>query len=967
MPLSLLVGPANAGKVALLLERYLEELGREPYLIVPNRPDVDRAERELLRQGGALLGGEIGTFDDLFERIARGDPRRRPLATDAQRVLVARRAIGAAPLNGLGPSARFGGFADALLQAVGELESGLLEPEDLPGDLGRLYAGYRTELDELGLWDRDLLRARAAERVATELDAWHGEPVFAYGFEDLTAAEWRLLEALAGRTDVCVSLPYEAGRPAFASLQRTAEELAALADGRIEVLPAATAGRPPALLHLERALFSDSASAPPPLEGAIRFFEGAGTRGSLELVGAEILELARGGTPLDRIGVVCPSVDAWRAPLETAFGSLGIPYALEGPPRLARTAFGAALLALLRFAWLGGGREDLYAFLRSPYSGIGRPAVDFAEGRLRGRGVTAPDRVEEETERLRQGSVPALKALRSTTGAVEGARELAASMLRAAHDAGDPEAAEAVRDDLRAYESTVRLLDELEGWQRLAGSVSREELVSALEHATVRGAGAGEAGRVAVLDLLRARTRRFEVLFVLGLEEGSLPRRERESPFLDEDARRRLGPRLQRPDGVARDRYLFYTACTRPTRRLYLVREAATDDGNPREPSPFWDEVRAVFDAEDVARATERRPLSRLTWPLEAAPSERERLRALAGLDAEDAEGAAALALANGWERRLARARKAFARPTRLGHPLVVDQLSQRVTFNVTELERFADCSSAWFVERFLDPKSIDAEVDAKLKGGVAHTALHKFFAGLPRELGSERVLPERVDDAVRFMRRCLDEALAGVRMDMTDLQRSELDQSLWRDLEALVHAEAETESPFVPRRFEVSFGSDRSAPELQRGLDLDGVTLSGKIDRVDVDPFSARGIVIDYKSGKGAHSAAEIDKELRLQIPLYMLVLRDLVGIEPLGGVYRPLAGSRKMRGLLRAGEGLTGFNRHDLLEDGEFWRRVEASRELARSLAGRIREGDVRHDPKGGECPSWCDLWPMCRVRRP
>ena len=53
--------------------------------------------------------------------------------------------------------------------------------------------------------------------------------------------------------------------------------------------------------------------------------------------------------------------------------------------------------------------------------------------------------------------------------------------------------------------------------------------------------------------------------------------------------------RLARPDGVARDRYLFYTACTRPLDRLYLVREAASDDGAPREPSPFWDEARGLF------------------------------------------------------------------------------------------------------------------------------------------------------------------------------------------------------------------------------------------------------------------------------------------------------------------------------------------------------------------------------------
>jgi RecB family exonuclease len=165
-------------------------------------------------------------------------------------------------------------------------------------------------------------------------------------------------------------------------------------------------------------------------------------------------------------------------------------------------------------------------------------------------------------------------------------------------------------------------------------------------------------------------------------------------------------------------------------------------------------------------------------------------------------------------------------------------------------------------------------------------------------------------------------------------------------------------------RHFELRFGTDASP-----GLDLGGgVTLTGKIDRIDVDPFGARGIVQDYKSGKHAHSAREIDSELRLQIPLYMLVLRDLVGLEPLGGVYRPLAGERKPRGLLRATESetLQGFSRNDYVDEDAFWASVENARVKAHELALRIRAGDVRHDPKGGDCPAWCDLWSMCRVER-
>ncbi|MGI8420682.1 MAG: PD-(D/E)XK nuclease family protein, partial [Gaiellaceae bacterium] len=370
-----------------------------------------------------------------------------------------------------------------------------------------------------------------------------------------------------------------------------------------------------------------------------------------------------------------------------------------------------------------------------------------------------------------------------------------------------------------------------------------------------------------------------------------------------------------------------------------------------------------------AARWTRRRALSALTWPLEGAPNERERLRAVAELAASDRDSAEALARANGWERRLERALGAFTRPTRLTHPRVLEEFGARSTFNVTELERFADCSSAWLFERVVDPRAIDAEADAKLRGSVAHTTLHRFYAGLPKEVGTDRVEEARVEEAVRFMRRCLEGALeGGVRLELTELQRQELEQGLWRDLEQFVRVEARSPSPLVPRRFEVSFGSERSAPELQRGLDLgDGATLSGKIDRIDLDPFSARGIVQDYKSGKSVHSAAQIDSERRLQIPLYVLVLRDLVGVEPLGGVYRALAGERKARGLLREQEdGVPGFAKKDYLDEEQFWGQVERSREYARESVGRIRSGDIRHDPKGGDCPSWCDLWTMCRIRR-
>ncbi|MBD0291356.1 MAG: PD-(D/E)XK nuclease family protein, partial [Thermoleophilia bacterium] len=894
------------------------------------------------------------------------------------RQVVLARAVTSARVDGLGGSLRSGGLLQELDAAIREAEGALLEPHEVGGRLAPLYTAYRGELERLGVWDRELERRFAAELVASDLAAWDGRPVFAYGFEDLTGAQWTLVEALAARSDVLVSLPYEPGRAAFASLARTADDLARLADGCVEELPAQPWYDSPALAHLERTLFRHGGDPDPervpPLHGAIRFLEGAGTRSALELVGEEVLALLREGTAAERIALLCPNVERFRSALTTTLASLGVPYAIEGTLPLARTPFGRALLGLLRFAWLGAPRRHLFAFLRSPFSGLPRPRVDFVEGRLRGRGIREPERVEAESAALLGRPLPHLAALRGERP-VTAVRDVAVAMLRAAYGLDRPPRSDEAAFDLRGHDAVRSVADELEGWLSRGELLSREELVHALETIPVRLGRPGEPGRVAVLDLLRARTRRFDAVFVLGLEEGSFPRRGEETPFLTDDHRRELEARtprrrVVRPDHLARERYLFYSACTRPWKRLTLVRETANDDGRPQEPSPFWDEVRGRFDPRDVARWTSKRPLSEVAWPLERAPSERERLRASAVLAAADAEEARAVASANGWGRRIERALAALERPTRLTHPAVLAHLRESSRFAVTELETFTTCSSMWLFDRVVDPREIDGELDARLRGAIVHQALYRFYTGLPKRLGVERVEGDRLDEALVFLHECLGEAIAGqVRLDLTDVDRLELEGTLARDLEYFLRQEVELGFPLVPRRFEVVFGTPAAPVELQRGLDLGGFTASGKIDRIDVDPMSARGIVQDYKSGAGAHSAAQIESEGKLQIPLYVLALRDLVGIEPLGGLYRALSGSRQARGLVRAEaveDAVSGLKQSDYLDEEGFWGRVEGARERAREAVERIRNGDVRHDPRGGSCPSWCSRWSMCRIPR-
>ena len=118
MGLSLVVGPVHAGKVRLLLDRFVDALERDPWLVVPNRGDVERFERELVERCGGLLAGTVGTFDAVFERIAHADAEPKRLLGDVERALVLRRLTERRP-EAVG---RFAGYADALGRTLSELE-----------------------------------------------------------------------------------------------------------------------------------------------------------------------------------------------------------------------------------------------------------------------------------------------------------------------------------------------------------------------------------------------------------------------------------------------------------------------------------------------------------------------------------------------------------------------------------------------------------------------------------------------------------------------------------------------------------------------------------------------------------------------------------------------------------------------------------------------------------------------------
>jgi ATP-dependent helicase/DNAse subunit B len=915
VPLTLVTGPANAAKARVLLDAYRAAVKRDeaPILVVPTVADVERYRGELAA-GGVVFGAQIVRFAWLVDEIARrGRVRGRPLSPLA-RERVAAAAVAATPLSALAGSARTAGFTRALLRLVDELEEQRITPQRLrqalrawaASDDGRrayadevagLYAAYRRKLERLGRRDAPLHAAAALDAVREDPAAWGATPVFVYGFDDLTALQRHAVETLAATgAQVMLSLAYEPGRMAFSGRATTFAELRpdehrALSARAEHYAPTARK----ALHHLERELFELPADGrlfePDPVDAgdAVTLLQGGGERAELELVAAEIARLvAEEGYAPEEIAVVLRDPAPVAALVAEVFGALDVPVAIERRIAFGHTALGRGLVALLRCALLDDARPaDLLAWLRTP--GVLRRAglADALEVAARQAGVRTAQGARELWE-ADHWTLAALDRVRAAER--RGAAELlacAGEELAALFTAPRRRSAEVLTgpaaQDAEVLIAGRRALDELQSIASADRTLAptAAQLVALLEGLEVVGGTRPAPGRVTVTEPLSLRARRVRALFACRLQEGVFPALPGAEPFFGDAERERIaaasGLRLRRRDDLGAERYLFYATVSRPEERLYLSWHEASDDGDQAVPSFFLSDVCDLFDPSLPARRR-MRTLGEVGW--DVAPTERERLRAAAAAGPRHREAPIAA----------------------LRDAELVGELRDRPTWSASGIEVWAGCPVKWFVERRLTPEGLAPDPELMLRGELAHRVLEATLSGLREQTGSARLDADTLELARRLAVDALDRLLRESRLQMSpdpSRQRA-LARRLRADLERYLTHAAQDGSALEPGSLEVVFGAGEDGlPALELG---DGVRIGGRIDRIDRGP-GGEAIVYDYK-GRNAPDAASWRRERKYQVAMYVLAARDVLGLDPVGGLYQPLgAKDQRPRGLVLAG----------------------------------------------------------------
>jgi superfamily I DNA/RNA helicase/RecB family exonuclease len=831
------------------------------------------------------------------------------------------------------------------------------------GEVAGLYSAYRRRLERLHRRDKPLHAAAALRAISENPAAWGETPVFFYGFDDLSALQRDAIETLAATgAQVMLSLAYEQGRMAFSGRATTFAELhhgdvkhVALKAREQHYAPAARA----ALHHLERELFelpADTLFALDEVDAgeAVTLLQGGGERAELELVAAEIARLiGEQGFDAHEIAVVLRDPAPVAPLLLEVFGALGVPVAIERRTDFGHTALGRGLVALLRCALLDASAEHLLAWLRTPGL-LKRPRLaDELEVAARQAGA----RTAAAARALWEDANWTLAAIDRVAGAHRrGPGELLACLedeLAALFAAPRRRAAEVLTgsaaQDADVFVAGRRALGELAAVVALDRSLAPDpaELAALLEALEVRGGTRPAPGCVTVTEPLALRARRVRALFACGLQEGVFPAMPAPEPFFGDSERDQIasasGLRLRRRDDLGAERYLFYATVSRPEERLYLSWHEAGDDGEQAVPSFFISDVCDLF-GPGLRERKRMRTLGEVGWA-GAPPTVREGLRAAA----------------------VAGPRHSEAPIAALADPALVGELRERPTWSASGIELWASCPVKWFVERRLRPEGLTPDPELMLRGKLAHAVLEATLLGLRERSGSARVDAGTLALARELATAALERLQRDPIMEMSRDPRRQraLAHRLRADVLRYLDHAASDGTALEPDALEVAFGEgDDGLPALELA---GGVRIGGRIDRVDTgaggDPNQA--IVYDYK-GRNAPDSASWRRERKYQIALYVLAARDVLGLDPIGGLYQPLGGrDQRPRGLVLDGAdpGLetVATDRHD--RDG-FDAIVDGVLEDVLCAVGELREGALEPRPQScGWNGTGCVYPTICR----
>ncbi|WAA08694.1 helicase-exonuclease AddAB subunit AddB [Fervidibacillus albus] len=422
--------------------------------------------------------------------------------------------------------------------------------------------------------------------------------------------------------------------------------------------------------------------------------------------------------------------------------------------------------------------------------------------------------------------------------------------------------------------------------------------------------------QVIIADMELSRLADVKIAFVVGLNDGVLPKKyQDDSIFSDEDREMlqtfgmHLAPSTK--ERLADEEFIAYKAFTMASDHLVLTYPLADSEGKALLPSPYIKRLKAMFPLieerffgnepndlplaeqlaylvnwrEAITHVTYQLQLLKKNYPVEPIWWDAYNLLIKKGKKREAMNVFASLFYEN--------------KPVSLSESTAKELYGEKIQGSISRMEQFNSCPFSHYLSYGLKLKEREVfRLEAPDIGDLFHGALKIIGERIQHaNLSWAKLTNDQIQSLVRESVDTLAPKLQNEILHSTNRYqylKRKLEKVIWRATSVL--SEQAKVSGFSPVGMEVSFGPKGKLPPVQFHLkNGTKMELAGRIDRIDKGENES-GIflrVIDYKSSSRDLNLGEVYYGLSLQMLTYLdIILRyskQLIGQEadPAGVLY--------------------------------------------------------------------------------
>lgn len=481
---------------------------------------------------------------------------------------------------------------------------------------------------------------------------------------------------------------------------------------------------------------------------------------------------------------------------------------------------------------------------------------------------------------------------------------------------------------------------------------------------------------VLVTSVNEIRGLRFKYLFIGGMVDGEFPTRYQPAIFYSGEHRRKRDEYRH----LLEERYRFYQALCVPEKSLFLSFSAKEEKKELTE-SSFISDLEKIF----IIERKDEKEYDNLIYSkdelLKTIPYHNELLNS--GMIDEER-------LNLSLEIDSIRRNEPFAESPFVGY--IKNNLSEKARehlqelaekeFSASQLEDFAKCPFKYFASRILSLETIEEpveELEAFEIGSLIHSILFRFYTDIrENEITLAGCSEKDFKFAEKLLFKIAEEKVSKLKFTSPSsfYDREKIFGINGKKENSILYQfllnERNSSDGFIPQYFEYGFGKINSE-SITHTVDINGIKLRGKVDRIDIKDDQHFFKVIDYKLGGTRPSKDDLLAGISLQLPLYMYASKILIEAE-LSKEFKPAAAEIYSLKLTQKDFGRKSISiesKRKISED----ELVEMNRQMIKiavesvtKYVNKIIEGDFRLsqlENRESKVCRYCEFKSICRIQ--